>query len=632
MFRPPSPLTGHEWAEKRRQVPIGSSPEPGPWRSKPYQREVLEAITDPSVEGVVYVACSQGGGKTELILNTAGYYIDHEPSPILVVEPNVEMAEALSKDRLAPMVRSSQALAGKIADARSRDSGNTIRHKEFPGGHITLVGANSAAGLAMRPIRVVLFDEVDRYPPSAGTEGDPVKLAEARTSAFWNARKVTATSPGIMGGRSWGLWEQTDRCEFSVPCGDCGTVQHLRWEQVQWEKDPETGDHRPETAVYVCERCGAAWDDAGRWRAIRAGSYRPTAESRNGWRGFRLPAMAVLGRKLGPMAQQWIEAQGNPEQLKVFRNTVLAEWWTEDVRELDETGLLARREQRVEVNGRVEIPAPCALVTAGVDVQDNRLEVSTWAWGHGEESWLLAHEVLFGDPATPATWAALDEYLLRPWPREAGGVDWTRATGVDTGGHHTQAAYDFCGPRFRRATPDGGRSFVFAMKGFAGSGEVWPRQASRVTSKVPLWPIRVDPAKDQLYGRLALAEPGPGYVHLPNTVDHRYCAGLVAEKVVTTTNRRGFPVRTWKLKREGLRNEPLDCAVLSYAALCGLRAMGYDLELAVGQLAKRTVYREPRARASAHGPRETQPVTAARPVTRRSRSWDEPRADWWRGR
>ncbi len=546
--------------------------------------------------GVVYIACSQGGGKTEILLNAAGYYIDHEPSPILVVEPNVEMAEGLSKDRLAPMVRGTPALAGKIAEARSRDSGNTIRHKEFPGGHITLVGSNSAAGLAMRPIRVLLFDEVDRYAPSAGTEGDPITLARARTSAFWNAREAAVTSPGLKGGRSWGLWEQTDQSEFFVACPDCGASQHLRWDQVQWEKDAE-GRHRPETALYVCERCGVTWDDAKRWRAIRDGEYRPTREAaKPGWRGFRLPAMAVLGRKLAPMAQQWLEAQGNPEQLKAFKNTVLAEWWSEQFESLDETGLLSRREQLIEVGGRPEVPAPVALISAGVDVQDApaRLEVSVYGWGACEESWLLEHRVIHGDPSTLATWAALDEYLLAPWPRAIGGFDFIRGACIDTGGHHTAAAYDFCGSRFRRLTPDGGQVFVFAVKGFAGSGDVWPRQASRVTTKVPLWPLRVDPAKEQLYGRLAIAKPGPGYVHLPNSVDHRFLAGLVSEKVEMTTNRKGFPVRTWKLKAAGARNEPLDCAVYAYAALCGLRAMGFDLEVEVAKLPMRPVYEPPR--------------------------------------
>jgi len=631
VLRPPSPLTAHEWAEAHRIIPVGTSPEPGRWKSKPYQREVLEAITDLSVEGVVYIACSQGGGKTELLLNAAGYFIDHEPSPILLVEPNVEMAEALSKDRLAPMLRETERLRELVRDARSRDSGNTIRHKEFPGGHITLVGANSAAGLAMRPIRVVLFDEVDRFPPSAGTEGDPVKLAETRTTAFWNARKVTVTSPGYKGGRSDGLWSMTDRCEYEVPCFRCGAEQALNWPHVQWRKD-DAGAPLPETAVYVCESCGEAWDDRQRWESIRRGKYRATAEF-HGWRGFRLPAMAVLGRSLAPIVRQWYEAQGHPELLKVFRNTVLAEWYEEEYHSLDETGLLARREIRVEVNGVPEVPAPCALLTAGVDVQEApaRLEISTWAWGQGEESWLLEHHVLFGDPAMLATWTALEQYLRRAWPRARGGVEFIRATSVDTGGHYTQAAYDFCGPRFRLATPDGGSAFVFAIKGQAGAGDVWPRHASKVTTKVPLWPIRVEPAKEQLYGRLGIATPGPGYVHLPMAVDERYCRGLVSEKVELTTDRKGRSRRVWKLKAAGLRNEPLDCAVMAYAALCGLRALGFDLELEVERLGLRQAFTPQSAVAPGAPEKSPDVVGPVRSAYREPRrQWIEPRRDWLR--
>jgi phage terminase large subunit GpA-like protein len=173
---------------------------------------------------------------------------------------------------------------------------------------------------------------------------------------------------------------------------------------------------------------------------------------------------------------------------------------------------------------------------------------------------------------------------MRAWPRAAGGIDFIRAPCVDTGGHHTQRSYDFCGPRFRRMTPDGGRAFVFAIKGSAGPGHIWPRQASKITTKVPLWLIRVDAGKEQIYGRLAIAEPGAGYIHLPMTVGREFLQGLTAEKLETTVNKKGFAVRTWKKKKPGIRNEPLDTSVYAYAALCGVRAVGFDLEREVQKL------------------------------------------------
>lgn len=197
---PPPELTVSQWADKYRKLSPESSSEPGQWNTDraPYQREIMDAVVDSAVETVVIMSSAQVG-KTELILNTIGYYIDYDPAPILCLQPTLEMAQAFSKDRLAKMIRDTPVLRGKVKDARARDSENTILHKSFPGGHITMVGANSAAGLAMRPIRIVMMDEIDRFPPSAGSEGNPIKLAEKRTTTFWNRKKIKVSTPTIKG-------------------------------------------------------------------------------------------------------------------------------------------------------------------------------------------------------------------------------------------------------------------------------------------------------------------------------------------------------------------------------------------------------------------------------------------------
>ena len=188
---PPPILTVSQWADRYRKLSAESAAEPGQWNTDraPYQREILDAVNDPACEEVVIMSSAQVG-KTELILNTIGYYVDYDPAPILVVQPTLDMAQAFSKDRLAPMIRDTPALTDKVKDSKSRDSGNTILHKKFPGGHITMAGANSPASLASRPIRIVLMDETDRYPASAGGEGNPIKLAEKRTNTFWNRKKI----------------------------------------------------------------------------------------------------------------------------------------------------------------------------------------------------------------------------------------------------------------------------------------------------------------------------------------------------------------------------------------------------------------------------------------------------------
>jgi phage terminase large subunit GpA-like protein len=587
----------------------------------------MDALSDPRTREVVGVFGSQTG-KTDCLLNMIGSRIHGNPGPMLVVQPTLEMGEAWSKDRLAPMLRDTPCLRGRVKDARTRDSGNTLRHKQFPGGHLTIAGANSAAGLAMRPIRDLYCDEVDRYPASAGTEGDPVRLAETRTRAFWNAKRVYVSSPGIKGAsRLERLWERSDQRQFFVPCPDCGEFQTLKWPQVKTEDDPETGEHRPETALYQCERCGSKWTDGQRWAAVRRGEWRATKPFA-GTAGFHVNALAAPWEqcKLSELAKQWFEAQHNPELLKVFINTVLAEWWVEQYETVDETGLLGRREALPRRGDRVIVPARAVILTAGIDIQDNRFEVSVYAWGALYESWLLGHFIFYGDPAAVGIWSTLETFRLSPWTRELGGVDFIRGAALDTGGHHTQAAYEFCLPRFLTPLPDGGHAYLFAVKGESrGDTPVWPSKVIHEEGRPPLWNINVDAAKSNLYKGLGIAEHGPRYIHFDSSVDRAFFIGLTSEKAVTRVDRKGFPVVTWEKRRPGLRNEPLDCRNYAFAALKGCEAQGYDLEAAVRNLADRRVYEPPpEAPVEAPAPRPVAAGPTARP------SWLEDTSDWLR--
>lgn len=639
-MKPPPKETVSQWADAKRKLSPESSAAPGQWRTSmvEYTRGIMDAFSDARVKEVVGVFASQAA-KTECVNNMIGQRIESNPGPMLLIQPTLKMAEAWSKDRLAPMIRDTPCLRGRIADAKSRNTGNTVLHKQFPGGHLTIAGANSAASLAMRPIRDVFFDEEDRYPSSAGTEGDPVKLATTRTKAFWNAKHVHISSPGIKGvSRIEKVWAQSDQRYFHVPCHvrSCGAMQTLKWSQVHWDKDLESGDAIPSTARYVCEACGATWNDLQRRAAVRRGEWRATKPFR-GIAGFHVSALYSPweSSNLESLVTQWVEAQGNPSLLKVFINTVLAEWWEEELisKKLDGDELFRRREALPDVDGRVRIPSGVAVLTAGVDIQDTRFEISVWGWGRDEESWLLAHHVLWGDPTTKqgdvlsAAWAALDAWLLTPFPRELGGVDYIRAVSIDTGGHHTQAAYDYAAPRFRRITPDGGQQFVFAIVGRAGPGELWPQHQSKKVTRVPLWPLRVDAAKGAWYSRLGLVDPGPGYAHFPMVVDAEYFKGLCAEKCVPYTDQNGFVKLVWKKKSNGLRNEPLDCAVYALAALHGLRVQGYNLNLAVDEIADRR--RDEEIQRSVEAVDSPPPPTPRGPPPR-SDSWLGNTRDWLR--
>lgn len=537
-------------------------------RRAEYQRGIMDAVSEPGVDRIVIMTSSQVG-KTEILNNIVGFHISHDPAPILVLQPTLDMAETWAKDRLAPMLRDTPALMGKVADPRSRDSGNTILHKRFNGGHITAVGANSAASLASRPIRVVLADEVDRYPPSAGAEGDPLSLAIKRTATFWNRRVIMCSTPTVKGfSRIEAEWLRSDQRRYFVACPHCEHEQHLVWGNVRW---PEG---RPHEALYHCESCGAGWTDAERRAAVRWGKWQATAPGKKVV-GFHLNEIYSPWSSVADMAQAFLAAKQSPETLKTWINTSLGETWEEDGERVDDHALMSRAEDW----GRYA-PERVLLVTCGVDVQDDRLEIERIGWTEGEESWSLEHVVKYGDPSSPQLWAWLDEYLTTPTRTADGRMLEVRATAIDSGGHYTQAVYKFAKPRARRG--------VWAIKGLGGQGKpIWPKRASKNnTGKVNLFMVGVDAAKDMIYARLRNKEPGtPGYCHFPANRDRAWFEQLTAETVVTKYI-KGFPTRVWQ-KRPSVRNEALDLRVYGYAALLSLN-VSWDREARRSQALPRT--------------------------------------------
>ena len=509
----------------------------------------MDAVSDAETHTVVVMSAAQVG-KTEVINNIVGYHVHQDPAPMLLLQPTLEMGQAWSKDRLAPMLRDTPALQGLVQDARARDSGNTLLHKTFPGGHITIAGANSPASLSSRPIRVVLCDEVDRYPASAGTEGDPISLAAKRSATFWNRKRIYVSTPTIRGeSRIEAAWEESDQRRFHVPCPHCHTHQVLQWSQVQWP------DGHPEDAGYVCEHCGVIWTDSERWLAIRRGHWEAQS-SNHGVAGFHLSELYSPWAGLGEIAQAFLQAKrGGTEQLKTWVNTSLGETWEDEGEQVDETGLLARRE---------EYPAPvpdgaCVLV-AGVDVQDDRIEVEVMGAGEGEETWNVDHRVIPGDTSTAQPWDDLELLLGHRWRHESGAELHIAAMGVDSG-HRTSEVYAFCRKHYQRR--------VFALKGMAGAGRPIVAAPKRTKTgpnapPVPVYIVGVDEAKALVYSRLRQEEPGPGHCHFPAERGEEYFAQLTAEKQITKY-RRGFPYREWVKTRP--RNEALDLRVYALAAL-----------------------------------------------------------------
>lgn len=504
----------------------------------------MDACSDPATPEVVVMAGAQLG-KTEAILNILGFHIAHDPCPILVMQPTLEMAQAFSKDRVAAgLVRSTPALRGKIKDPRARDSGNTTLHKVFPGGALTMVGANSAAGLASRPVRILLADEVDRYPSSAGTEGDPILLGRKRTATFWNRKVIMVSTPTNKGAsRIEEAFEGSDQRRYHVPCRHCEQFQVLKWSNVQWI------DSDPETARYACEGCGALWTDADRIWAIRNGEWR-ASKPFNGVAGFAINGMYSPWTPLSDGVRDFLNVKKNPEMLRVWTNTYLGETWEDQGETVDDWALAERREPLPS------IPDEVIVLTAGVDVQDNRLEVTLLGHGRDDETWVLSHDTLWGDPSTPQLWTALDSKLFAQYETESGRQLMIRSTCVDSGGHYTNAVYAY-------AKRNAGRR-VFAIKGVGGEGKAMVgRPSKNNVGKCPLFPVGVHTVKDTLFGRLKITDQGPAYVHFSDTLPDEYFKQLTAEKIVTRYH-KGFQRREFIKTRP--RNEALDCFVYALAA------------------------------------------------------------------
>ena len=504
----------------------------------------MDACSDPTTPEVVVMAGAQLG-KTEAILNILGFHIAHDPCPILVMQPTLEMAQAFSKDRVAAgLVRSTPVLKGKIKDPRARDSGNTTLHKVFPGGALTMVGANSAAGLASRPVRILLADEVDRFPPSAGTEGDPIQLGRKRTATFWNRKVIMVSTPTNKGAsRIEEAFEASDQRRYHVPCKHCEHYQVLKWANVQWI------DSDPETAKYCCEECGALWTDADRIWSIRNGQWIATKPFQ-GVAGFAINGMYSPWTSLADGVRDFLSVKKSPEQLRVWTNTYLGETWEDQGESVDDWALAERREPLPN------IPDEVIVLTAGVDVQDNRLEMTLLGHGKDEETWVISHETLYGDPSTPQLWTALDSKLFAQYETESGRQIIIRSTCIDSGGHYTNSVYNYCKKHAGRR--------VFAIKGVGGEGKpMVGRPSKNNVGKCPLFPIGVHTVKDAIFGRLKIDTPGPAYVHFSDVLPDEYFKQLTAEKVVTRYH-KGFQRREFIKTRP--RNEALDCFVYAMGA------------------------------------------------------------------
>ncbi|MCB5201710.1 phage terminase large subunit family protein [Neorhizobium sp. T786] len=584
-LRPDPPYTVSEWADKNRKLSSKSSPEPGPWRTSrvPYLREIMDCLSAYSPIQTVNVMKGVQIGMSEAGFNFVGYVIDHAPGPIMYVMPTISMMKKFSKARIDPMIEGSPSLREKIPPARSRDSGNTQEQKDFDNGVLVMTGANSGAGLRGLPMRYLVLDEVDGYPESADDDGDPVSLAVDRTSAHLARRKIFKLSTPLYKetSRIGPAFREGDQRYYNVKCEKCGTLQPITWDKIKWEPG------KPETAAFVCsahdpntgELCEHRHPEHRKRHLCREKGHGGDAE----WIPTAVPVDAkTRSYHLSALYSQWytweqcvrrfLLVKDDPAKLQPFINNVLGEEWESlGGEKLDPETLFAKREEFMS-GFDAELPAGTALLTAGVDVQPDRLELEVVAWGRDEESWSVAYHVLPGDPSELEVWDQLDE-ILRTRFRHPALEDGMKimATAIDTGGANTQDAYRYVRPREGRR--------IWGIKGYAGKRPVWPKKPSRNNKgKINLYAIGVDSAKEVVTARLAkvgAGVSGAGACHFPMDRDQEYFQQLTAErKVVRFT--KGFKHIEWHLPDKA-RNESFDCRVYAYAALQGLILGGINL-------------------------------------------------------
>ncbi|MFG6352567.1 MAG: phage terminase large subunit family protein [Oscillospiraceae bacterium] len=576
-MQPPENLTVTEWAECKRYLSTEASAEPGLWRTSrtPYLRAIMDAFTDPKIRHIVFVAASQVG-KTEVINNIIGYIIDQNPGSILFVHPTTIDAREFSKLRIAPMIRDSPAVRRRISAPKSRDSGNTLLQKTYPGGILTLGGANEAHARASNPIRYVFADERDRWAQSAGTEGDPWELAMARQTTFYNAKAVEVSTPTIRGSSNIAKSFAKGTMErWKSQCPHCGEFHEIQWKDIRYKAEETVVNHERTYTVHdvfwICPGCGCVSEEAtmkkqpAKWVAENPAAYA------NGVRSFWLNAFVSPWASWESICLKYQNALGDTGKMQVVYNTCFGQLWEDRGDTQDPDTLLGRREVY-----EAELPEGVLVLTAGVDTQDDRMEYEIVGHGHFGETWGIEKGIIMGRPDDPATWDSLDMMVFDRVLRFKDGLGLKVSMSfVDEGGHFTEWVRQFCRNRVGKK--------VFCIKGFPGADRPFtsPPKKQKIIIKnrylgtVWQYQLGVDSGKQIIMDNLKVQAPGPKYCHFPLRDDYgaMYFHGLLSEHLVPEGKVRQRWV--WTKIQGHERNEPLDCR--NYA-LAAFKVLPVDLD------------------------------------------------------
>lgn len=576
MLRPPPDLAPSAWAEANVRIPQGNAI-PGPYRiaNAPYQREPMDMFVNPDCYRVTLKWGAQVG-KTLTLLCIQGYAIDMRPRSQMMMQPSQADAQTWLETKFNPLVESSPSIGRRIAKPRAREGVNNQKMKSYPGGFLMMAWAGSPKTMRGRSAPLIGCDEVDGYPRTP--EGHPVGLLWQRSATFGDDRFLFEISTPTIAGGSYidESFEAGDQRRFHVRCPHCQELQALRWENVSWMgrvstdvadalEDLTHDDHQPHSALYVCEANGCTWNDGQRVAAIRKAEEQGggwiAAKPFKGHASYHLWEAYSTMRKLGDIVRDYLDKL-KTDDLQTFVNVSLSETYEEPGDKADPTALESRARE-----WSAQVPMGGVYLTAGIDMQQDRLEVEVVAWGEGEESWSVDYRVLWGDPLAGEVWEDLDDLLKSTYIHESGAPLPITAACLDTGGTsgYTQAAYEYLRGKTGRR--------LFGIKGYAPSfgapivEKLLRKQSGKKARKVDLFRVAVDEAKLVVMRRLALEKEGPGYCHVPadreNLAD--WCKQITAEKLVVKYI-KGQPVREWH-KHDKARNEALDCRVYALAAL-----------------------------------------------------------------
>jgi len=576
ILKPRPMLTGSQWAESKFKLSAESSSAPGQVTLYSYQPEILDAMTDFGT-WLVVVKKPTRVGYTKLINMAQGYFIEQRPCSILHAQPNDDEMTGYAEDEFEPMIRDNPDIARLIDTPSTRGRGKkekTVK-KMYPGGIWEGVGAESDKNFNRRTVKVCIGDEIDAWKAEAGNAGDTMMTFFRRNSDFWDRKNIIGGKPigrayepdaedddgkGVSRVDYW--FKMGDQRYRNFPCPHCEYMQKFEFEELTWDKniseEGKTLQHFPETAHFKCKKCGERIYDHHKREMDKRGKW--IAEKPfKGIASFSFWSMLSYSPNVRwqDIAQEFLDASKSRLKLKAFYSEVLARTWEEDYEKIEIGNYEDRKEHYL-----AQVPDGVLILTFGADTQDNRIECEVQGWGEAEESWSIAYKVFHGDTSKPDVWQRFDDFLLKTWTHENGGLMRIACGCLDTQGHRAKQAYAFCKTRFNRG--------VFAIKGAkAIDAPISPHLASRSNkAKIPLYQLGVNAAKNVISSHLMTEAIGPGYMHFPEEPEYNeeYFKQLTAEQ-------RGKDGR-WVARRA--RNEAWDVRVYGY---CSLFIVGVDLEM-----------------------------------------------------